>query len=194
MTTGDGGVVMTKKDILCGRKLIHCHDKAWPREVYRDHLFLAPNYHFTDLQAAVGLAQFAKLDTMIEGRRASALALSDMLSEMEGLYPQGDTEIGTHTYFNYNLPFNPEAFSVDSKTLAQAVTAEGVPCYPGYIPQPIYMYDVVAKTYPVTPDMCPNAVKACASMLYIPWTEKTTLQHAQDIFKALKKVLVFYKK
>ncbi len=60
MTTGDGGIVMTKKDMLRGRKLIHCHDKGWPREFYREHLFVAPNYHFTDLQAAVGLAQFAQ--------------------------------------------------------------------------------------------------------------------------------------
>ena len=34
MTTGDGGMVMAKKDMLCGRKLIQCHDKAWPRERY----------------------------------------------------------------------------------------------------------------------------------------------------------------
>jgi len=194
MTTGDGGVVMVKKDQLCGRKLIHCHDKAWPREVYRDHLFLAPNYHFTDLQAAVGLAQFAKLDKMVEGRRSSALALSKMLGEIDGLYPQGDTDAGVHTFFNYVLPFDPAAFSADCATLAEAVTGEGVYCAPSYIPKPIYMYDVVAKTYPVTPDMCPNAVKACAGMLYIPWTEKTTVQHAQDIFKALKKVFTFYKK
>lgn len=39
LTTGDGGMVMCKKDMLCGRKLIHSHDKGWPREKYRDHLF-----------------------------------------------------------------------------------------------------------------------------------------------------------
>ncbi len=194
MTTGDGGVVMAKKDSLCGRKLIHCHDKAWPRELYRDHLFLAPNYHFTDLQAAVGLAQFAKLDTMIEGRRRSALHLSKLLSTMPGLYPQGDTADGFHTFFNYDLPLDPDAFTVDNRVLAEAITAEGVQCFPSYIPHPIYMYDVVAKAYPVSLDMCPNAVKACYSMLYIPWTEKTTIKHAEDIHAAIRKVLDYYHK
>lgn len=194
MTTGDGGVVMTKKDSMCGRKLIHCHDKAWPREKYRDHLFLAPNYHFTDLQAAVGIAQFDKLDMMIEGRRRSALHLSALLADQAGVYPQGDSKDGFHTFFNYDLPIDPEAFRVDNRALAKALAAEGVPCYPSYIPQPIYMYDVVAKTYPVTLEMCPNAARACYSMLYIPWTEKTTVKHAEDVDQAIKKVLNHYLK
>lgn len=194
MTTGDGGLVMVKKDNLCGRKLVHCHDKAWPREMYREHLFLAPNYHFTDLQAAVGLAQYRKLDQLVEKRRASALHLSNLLKNIPGTYPPGDTEVGYHTFFEYNLPLDMDQFSVDNKVLAAAVTAEGVPCSPSYLPKPIYMYDVVAKAYPVTLDMCPNSVKACASMLYIPWTEKHTLQHAEDIFEAIRKVLAYYHK
>ncbi|MDR1519926.1 MAG: DegT/DnrJ/EryC1/StrS family aminotransferase [Planctomycetota bacterium] len=194
MTTGDGGVVMTRKDQLCGRKLIHCHDKAWPREKYRDHLFLAPNYHFTDLQAAVGIAQYDKLDAMIDGRRKSALHLSGLLADLNGVYPQGDTADGFHTFFNYDLPIDPDAFTVDNRVLAKALTAEGVTCYPSFIPQPIYMYDVVAKNYPITLDMCPKAVKACYSMLYIPWSEKTTVKHAEDIGKAIKKVLHYYAK
>ena len=56
------------------------------------------------------------------------------------------------------------------------------------------MYDVVTQKYPVTLDMCPNAVKACGSMLYLPWTEKHTIQHAEDIFKAIQKVLTYYHK
>ena len=62
------------------------HDKGWPRDginkpvedgetvVFgsRDHLFLAPNYHMTELQAAVGLAQLAKLPAMVAARQASA--------------------------------------------------------------------------------------------------------------------------
>ena len=194
MTTGDGGMVMAKKDWLCGRKLVMCQDKAWPREVYRDHLFLAPNYHFTDLQAAVGLAQYRKLDKMVANRRDSALYLSSLLSDIPGTLPPGDTALGTHTFFEYNLPLKMDRFTADNRTLAKAITAEGVHCSPSYLPKPIYMYDVVAKKYPVTPDMCPNALRACASMLYIPWTEKTTRRHAEDISRAIHKVLRYYQK
>ncbi len=192
ITTGDGGMVMAKKDYLCGRKLIHCHDKAWPREVYRDHLFLAPNYHFTDLQAAVGLVQYSHLNEFVAQRRKSALYLSELLRDITGAIPPGDSEDATHTFFEYNLVLDMEQFKVDNKVLAQAITAEGVHCSPSYLPQPLYMYDVVAKRYDVRFDQCPNAVKACASMLYIPWTEKTTCRHAEDISTAIHKVLSYY--
>lgn len=212
MTTGDGGMVMVKKDNLCGRKLIQAHDKGWPREVYRDHLFLAPNYHMTDLQGAVGLVQFKKLDTMVENRRKSALHLSNLLKDIDGVMPPFDDEKGTHTFFEYPLPIEPDKFTVGNDVLAQAITAEGVHCSASYLPKPIYMYDVVykqvthAKTrcpfvcnnypveYKISEDMCPNALKACKSMLYIPWCEKTTIAHAEDIACAIRKVLEFYKK
>lgn len=211
MTTGDGGIVIVREDFLCGRKLIHAHDKAWPREVYRDHLFLAPNYHFTDLQAAVGLAQFKKLDRMVEARRKSALHLSELIKDIDGVIIPYDDEFGWHTFFEYPLTIDTDKFAVDNKILAQAITAEGVHCSPSYLPKPIYMYDVVnlketynstacpfvCHHYPVEyktyEDMCPNAVKACKSMLYIGWTEKTTIEHAEDIAKAIRKVLEHYK-
>ena len=212
MTTGDGGMVMCKEDMICGRKLIHSHDKAWPREVYRDHLFLAPNYHMTELQAAVGLAQFKKLETMVENRHKSALHLSNLLKDIEGVIPPFDDEKGTQTFWEYALPIDPDRFNVDNNILAQAITAEGVRCSPSYLPKPLYMYDVIYKKltygntscpficnhYPVEyriyEEMCPNAVKACKSMLYIPWTEKTTKTHAEDIANAIRKVLEYYKK
>lgn len=210
MTTGDGGMVMVKKDLLCGRKLIHAHDKGWPREVYRDHLFLAPNYHFTDLQAAVGLAQFNKIERLVEARRKSAQHLSELLKGMDGVITPYDDENGLHTYFEYPLTIDTDKFTVGNDVIAKAITAEGVRCSPSYLPKPIYMYDTVYKQvthgatacpfkcphypveYQVTENMCPNAVKACKSMLYIPWTEKTTVEHADDIAKAIKKVLYHF--
>lgn len=212
MTTGDGGMVIARQDELCGRKLVQCADKGWPRELYRDHLFLAPNYHMTELQAAVGIGQLHKLESMIERRRQSAAALTDSIRLLEGVYPPGDNDYGRCTYYEYALPIEPDRFSVSSEIIAQALTAEGVKTAPGYLPQPIYMYDMVWKqiTYgkkkcpyncahypqPVqyTPDMCPVAVEACQSMLFIPWNEKITVDMARDIGGAIRKVLTHYKK
>lgn len=117
-----------------------------------------------------------------------------------------------HTFYEYPLPFDPDYFSVGNDILAKAITAEGVACSPSYLPQPLYMYDVVYKQktfgktgcpfvchhnpnkYEIYEDMCPNAVKACKRMLYIPWSEKTTKAHAEDIAAAIRKVLEHYKK
>ncbi len=212
MTTGDGGMVIANEDEICGRKLVHCADKGWPRECYRDHLFLAPNYHMTELQAAVGIGQLHKLPSFIERRRKSAAVLTEAIKGIKGVYPPGDDENGECTYYEYALTIDPEAFTVSNKVLAEALTAEGVKTAPSYLPKPIYMYDAVFKqiTYgrfacpydckhyrePVvyTEDMCPVAWEACRSMLFIPWNEKMTEKNALDIAEAVTKVLTHYQK
>jgi hypothetical protein len=52
MTTEDDGIVISPKGMMCGGKLSLCADKGWPRECYRKHLLLAPNYHMIEIQAA----------------------------------------------------------------------------------------------------------------------------------------------
>lgn len=196
MTTGDGGMVITNRDEIRGRKLLQCADKGWPRDQYRDHLFLAPNYHFTELQAAVGLAQFRKLDRFINQRRQSAVLLSSLIEDIDGVYPPPETDWARNTYYEYALTINPDQFTVSNKVLAEALTAEGLQTAPSYLPFPIYMYQVVKQSLNTDfkVDMCPVAAKACRSMLFIPWNEKMTEEHARDVAAAIRKVLLFYKK
>jgi len=207
MTTGDGGMVMTNTDELRGRKLELCADKGWPREQYRNHLFLAPNYHMTELQAAVGIAQLRKLDGFVDSRRRSANLLTSMLLDLDGVIPPQDTDWAKNTYYEYALGIEPDKFTGGNRTLAAALTAEGVKTAPSYLPTPIYMYDVIAKQetygnthcpfscpqFPEMPafsaDMCPTAVAACRSMLFIPWNEKLQETHVADIAAAIRKVL-----
>ena len=212
MTTGDGGMVITNKDEICGKKLQLCADKGWPRDEYRNHLFLAPNYHMTELQAAVGLAQLKKLDRFIENRRRTAIMLSGLIKNIPGVFPPLDVDWAKNTYYEYPLTIDPEMFTADNKVLAEALTAEGLKTAPGYLPKPIFMYDSVfpKKTYETSKclnncnrydletnydiDMCPIAKKACESMLYIPWNEKITQDHVRDIAAAIRKVLTYYQK
>jgi perosamine synthetase len=195
MTTGDGGMVITNNDELCGRKLALCADKGWPRDKYRDHLFLAPNYHMTELQAAVGLAQFRKLESFIEKRRKTATYLSTQIKDIKGVYPPLEVDWARNTYYEYALTIDPEQFQVSNQVLAEALTAEGVKTAPSYLPYPLYRYDLVtSRTGKIADDFCPVAVQACKSMLFIPWNEKMTETHAEDIAAAIKKVLAYYNK
>lgn len=212
VTTGEGGMVITDRDESCGKKLQLCADKGWPRDKYREHLFLAPNYHMTDLQAAVGLAQLKKIDKNIENRRRTAVLLSSLIGKMDGVTVPPEVDWAKHTYFAYSFSIDPEKFTTGNKELAKAITAEGVPMIPSYLPQPLYMYDYLVnkKTYgntrcpfdcdkyPVQVDyeknLCPSAVKASECGMFMLWNEKMTEGNVNDIAKAINKVLVYYKK
>ena len=215
MTTGDGGMVITCWDERFGRKLRLCADKGWPREkelegVRRDHLFLAPNYHMTELQAAVGLAQLKKLEKCVEKRRQLAKLFDGLVEKIPGLSPQIEKEWGTYSYFFYPIDVDLKKFKVSLIKLARAIRAEGLEVDPGYLPFPIYGYDMIRKkrTYGTSecpfscpiygkhteyPEgLCPQAEKACKDTLILPWNEKFTEQDLQDIAKGIKKVVDYY--
>jgi len=216
MTSGDGGIVITNSDKKFGRELKLCADKGWPREkmlggVKRDHLFLAPNYHMTELQGAVGLAQIKKLRKVVDNRRKMAKLFDDMIKEVSGLSPQKEKEWATHSYFFYPIHVDIEKFRVPLTELARAIRAEGIEVDPGYLPFPIYGYDMIRKkrTYGTSEcpfscplygrkinypqGLCPRAEKACRETLVIlAWNEKFTEQDLQAMTKGITKVADYY--
>jgi perosamine synthetase len=211
VTAGEGGMVIARADSLRGRKLQLCGDKGWPREQYREHLFLAPNYHLSDLQAAVALAQLRKLDPMIEARRRSAAALSSAIGASAGVTLPPEVPWARHTYFAYQFYVDPGQFTVGRDRLVEAIRAEGVDVLPSYLPKPLYEYDFLANAtmynetrcplgcpyYHGTMDYrtvsCPGMSRCCSTGIFMQWNEKITESMARTMGAAIAKVLDHYR-
>jgi dTDP-4-amino-4,6-dideoxygalactose transaminase len=208
MTTGDGGMFITNNDKL-GKRLKLCVDKGWPRDgEFRDHLFLAPAYHMTELQAAVGIAQLRKLDRIVDTRRSMAKLLNEKLSGVDVLTPPIEKEWAKHTYWKYPIKVDMEKIAADMDTIAEALKAEGLPCWAGYTKVPIYMYNVLTipytygkSGYPLVESgrtygegLCPNAEKDLKEMIVLPFCEGFKEEHIELITKAVKKVFDHYRK
>jgi len=213
ITTGDGGMLIADRDGQFGRLLRHCHDKGWPRDRGgRDHLFLAPNYHMTELQAAVGLAQIEKYNSIVESRRLAAKLLHNSLADFPCVEPIGVLSGCRETYFYYCFRIQLEGFRVDGEQIVEALKAEGLYCelgYPG--PVPIYAYPVIRqkktfgssgwpfnlpsarKKWDYPPGLCPEAEKACCETVVLPWNEKLNEKHVELIAAAILKVLTAYR-
>jgi perosamine synthetase len=212
VTAGEGGMVIARADSLRGRKLQLCADKGWPREQYREHLFLAPNYHLPELQAAVALAQLRKLEPMIETRRRSAVALSSAIGASAGVTLPPEVPWARHTYFAYQFCVDPGKFAVGRDRLAEAIRAEGANVLPCYLPKPLYEYDFLANVrmynatrcplecphYHGTMDYrtvsCPGMNRCCSTGIFMQWNEKITETIASTMRAAIVKVLDHYRK
>ncbi len=215
MTTGDGGMVITNSDGLFGRQLKLCADKGWPRGkeimgVKRDHLFLALNYHMSELQGAVGLAQLVKLPKIVSKRRQSARLFDHLVEQIPGMSPQGQKKWAKHSYFFYPIHVDMAKFKVSLLELAQAIRAEGISVDPGYLPFPIYGYDMIRKkkTYGTSqcpfscpkygreieyPEgLCPKAEESCKQTLVMSWNEKFTEEDLRDIARGVERVAHYY--
>jgi len=211
MTTGDGGMVISNDDEL-GKRMRLATDKGWPRQgQFRDHLFLAPAYHMTELQAAVGIAQLKKLHAIVDARRENARKMHPLIQNIGGVTPPTECPWATHTYWKYPIRVELSAFAVDMQTMADALKAEGIQSWAGYTKVPIYQYDVLTlprtfgksgwpisgvtgKRHTYGPGLCPNAEQVLTEMIVLPWSEKYTEAHLHDLAAGLAKVFGHYRK
>jgi dTDP-4-amino-4,6-dideoxygalactose transaminase len=204
ITCGDGGVTVTDDDALAERALLFA-DKAWPRQVGRTSLFVAPNYRVTELQAAVALAQLGRVNEITSRRNALGDRLSAAIGDLPGIDVQRSYPNSRHTYWFY-------AFRVDASLradVASALAAEGVPTIAGYIPHPVYFFEVFhnGTTFgnsnfpygcppfrpapdPVSyePGICPVAEDLCRQMIRIPINEFWTDDDIDATAEAIRKV------
>lgn len=110
LTTGEGGMVTTTNPewAVRARRL---REHAMSVSAADRHLSTAPvaeeylevgfNYRMTDLQAALGLVQLAKLDEVVTRRRQIAEGYRRAFADLPGLRCVGDTSYGTTNYQSF---------------------------------------------------------------------------------------------
>jgi dTDP-4-amino-4,6-dideoxygalactose transaminase len=100
MTTGEGGMVTTDDDELAER--LRPLREHGARERYR-HDVLGYNFRLTDIAAAIGLAQLAKLDGFNEARRRNADRLNHALAGTKGVTLPMERPGYRHVYHQYTV-------------------------------------------------------------------------------------------
>jgi dTDP-4-amino-4,6-dideoxygalactose transaminase len=110
ITTGEGGMIVTPDaDIAARLRRLREHGMnmsaaqrhASRQPVIEHYVETGFNYRMTDVQAAIGLVQLAKLDQMIARRRKLAERYQRQLSAIAGLQTIKDPDYGTTNYQSF---------------------------------------------------------------------------------------------
>ncbi len=144
LSTGEGGFVLMNDQ--------RYYDEARPfADKYYDRLHrerrllrLGLNYRITELQSAVGLAQFDRFEQATAGRRAFGEALTARLQDVPGLHPPAVPATGRSSYWFYMLRVDEQTLGIPRDALVEHLTARGITCSAGYIPRPLYHEHVFA--------------------------------------------------
>jgi perosamine synthetase len=171
ITTGEGGMVVTDDDELAER-LRSLRNLAFgtPRFLHREAGF---NFRMTGYQAAMGLAQLAKIDRFIAGKRRIAATYNGLLDSVPGLRTPVEEEWARHVYWMYAVELTDE-FPVSRADLMQALADAGIGSRTFFCPmnlQPFLLEQRGARPVP-----CPVAERLWETGLYLP--SSTTLDEA----------------
>jgi dTDP-4-amino-4,6-dideoxygalactose transaminase len=134
VTTGEGGMLLTD-DAALARRLrrlrehgmaVSAHERhASATVVIEQYEELGFNYRMTDLQAAVGLVQLARLDAMIAERRRLADGYRALLEDVPGLFLPHDPPYGTTNFQSYVVRLDDD-LPVERDAVMEELLAQGI--------------------------------------------------------------------
>jgi len=143
------------------------------------------NYRWTDIQAAIGIAQLEKLDEILRRRREVAGRYSDALAGVEGVEaPLADDADHRRSWFVYVVELAPE---VDRDAVMNALrdqgvaTAEYVPC--------IHLQPYMRERYGFGEGLCPVAEETSRRTLALPFATGLEAEDQERVVEALRVAL-----
>ncbi len=158
ITCGEGGMLVTNNEEIAGhasalRELSFERGKG---RVYL-HSEVGYNYRMTNLQAAVGLAQFERIDELVEMRRRNAYYYKELLKDVNGIRLPDEKEWAKNVYWMFSILIEPE-FTLAREDLMSKLEKEGIETRQFFIPmnkQPVFRNIGLFRneTYPIAEEL-----------------------------------------
>ena len=182
MTTGEGGMIVTDDDrwaqlITSLRSQGRSEESDWLR-----HEHLGYNYRLDEMSAAIGVAQLARLDELLQKRAEVAQAYERRLRDVDGVEPMAPPRASmTLSWFLYPIRLRD---GIDRDGLMDALAARGVPSRPYFWPihlQPFYMRQFDFRTGDF-----PHAEAAGRSLLSLPFHTHLTRDEIEYVVSCVQ--------
>ena len=186
ITTGEGGMVVTDDEGLAERCRM-LRNLCFRKDVRYVHDEVSDNYRFTNLQAAVGLAQLERLDEFVARKRAMGKYYTEQLSDIDGLIlPIEKTDYADNIYWVYGIVLDRQT-GADNKTVQKLLAEEGIGSRTFFWcmhEQPVYQKQGLfqGETYP-------DAEYLARKGFYIPSGLALTQEQMERVVAGVRKVV-----
>lgn len=191
ITTGEGGMILVDDDSLAQecrslRNLCFLPEKRFL------HKKLGWNYRFTNLQAAVGLAQFEKLDAFIEKKRNIGTLYNSQLKDLISItLPLRRTTFAENIFWVYSIIIKDSKIYNAESVMTKLLT-HGIGSRPFFYPlhqQPIFkeMGLFVGESYPVAEYISTNGFYLPSGLALTDQQIDYVSLKVKEIFEQVKK-------
>ena len=125
ITTGEGGMVVTDDEELAERCRM-LRNLCFRKGVRYVHDEISDNYRFTNLQAAVGLAQLERLDEFVEKKRKMGRFYTERLADIKGIkLPVPKTEYADNIYWVFGIVLDRDN-EFSNHEIVKLLASEGI--------------------------------------------------------------------
>lgn len=201
VTSGEGGAITTNDEQLYHRlmrlrthgitrnpeEMVHPTDALW----YNEQVELGYNYRMTEFQAALLLSQLKKLPKFSARRKEIVEKYDKAFSEMPEIFVQREIPESDTTRHLYILRLNLDKLTCDRRQFFDALYAENTRPQVHYLP--VYWHSYYEKLG-YQKGICPNAEKYYEEVMSIPLYYSLTDADTDDVIRAVKKVVEYYRK
>ena len=180
MTTGEGGIITTNDDELAEKiRMIRSHgqDRCY------HHVMLGYNYRMTDIQAALGITQLKKLDSVVQRKNEVAQYYTKRIGEMfsHEVAPPYVAPYAKHTYMLYTI-----RFTEGEKRDAVAENLEGAGIETRIAFPPIHLQPLYQTLFSFARGCLPVTEKASDTVLSIPIYAHMSREEQDYVLEKLK--------
>jgi perosamine synthetase len=166
MATGEGGVVVTHSEeewkVL---RSLRNQGRSYDGGGWFHHVRVGLNYRWTDVQAAIGLAQLEKLERILELRADAAARYGELLAGVEGVEPPAaDDAERRRSWFVYVVKLDG---GIDRDAVMDTLRAEGIGTAE-YVPC-IHLQPYMREQYGFGEGLCPIAEETARRTMALPF-------------------------
>ncbi len=195
VTTAEGGMAVTNDAELAQRmemlrshgitrdpaRMTHEPDGPW----YYQQVELGFNYRMTELQAALGVSQMARLDDFVKRRHELARRYDELLADLPVVTPwqHPDSYSGLHLYV---IRLKLAEIRASHREVFELLREQGIGVNLHYIPihtQPFY------EAMGFAPDDFPESMRYYNEAISIPMYHGLTFEQQDAVVNALKQAL-----
>ena len=201
LTTAEGGMLTGEQEFIDRARLVSLHGMSrdgWKRydkggSWFYEVLLPGFKYNMTDIQAALGIVQLAKLDRFQARRRQILVAYQDAFAGWaDALELPVERPNVTHAWHLYVLRLRPNALRIDRNGFVEELNARNIGASVHFIP--VHLHSYYANKYQASPADFPVTRSAYPRLLSLPLNPSMTDQDVADVIDAVYDIVIRHRK
>jgi perosamine synthetase len=185
MTTGEGGMITTKKEEIAKEASI-LRDQGKESFTSNNIVKLGYNWRMNEISAAIGMVQLKRLSGFIRNRNRIAKHYDEKLSSMNHIEPRETPSSAVNNYYKYVAFLSPQISRSDFK---EKLREKGVRCSGEVYWPPLHRQPVYQNLLKTKEGDFPVAEEVCRSMVCLPMYSQMTLDEAKYVTEKVQEVL-----